>query len=76
MPAYPLTSTFSLDLDRAAIAGKAAIVARMADDMRLFAATRGNATEDDMETIGWTRQQIETFGKDAARKARTLAAGR
>lgn len=60
-------------LDRAGIRGRAAIVAQMADDMRIGAATTGSFTERDMETLGWTPEQIALHGQDAGRRARSLA---
>lgn len=66
--------TFSPYLDRAGLKGKDQIVAQMADDFRIRAATAGSVTEDDLEGIGWTRAQIEMHGRAAAREAQRLAA--
>lgn len=73
---FAVRAAFSPYLDRAALKGREAIISQMADDIRLFAATRGDVTEDDLSLAGWTATQLQSFGKDAAARARRLAAGR
>lgn len=67
--------TFSPFLDRAGLRERAAIVAQMADDLRVFAANAGSVSEDDLELLGWTPTQIATHGRDATRRAYARSAG-
>lgn len=68
--------TYSPYLDRTAMKGREAIVSQMADDMRLHAANAGSVTERDLELIGWTAGQVETYGRDASRLATSQATWR
>jgi len=66
---------YSPFINRAALRGEAAI-ARMADDLRTFAANLGTVTEADLELMGWTPNQLATHGAVARRRAYAEAAAR
>jgi hypothetical protein len=70
---YAYKMTFSPNLDRAGLREQDAIVAQMADDLRMFAANSGSVSEDDLELLGWTPAQIATYGRDATRRAYALS---
>src|SRR5262245_34911059 len=76
---YPFRAFFKTAnpyVARAALKGDRAL-AQMSDDLRCFAAVNnGCATETDMETLGWTPEQIAKLGPVASRTARAQAAGR
>jgi hypothetical protein len=65
---------FSPFLDRAGLRAKEAILAQMADDLRIFAANLGSVTESELELMGWTPEQIATHGREASRRAYARAA--
>lgn len=65
---------FSPLVNRAALSGRNA-VARMAEDLRLFAASNEAVTADDLELLGWTSAQIASHGAAARQRAYELAAG-
>jgi hypothetical protein len=66
---YTCKLTFSPYLDRAGLREPGAIVAQMADDLRLFAANAGSVSADDLELLGWTPAQIANHGRAATRRA-------
>jgi hypothetical protein len=49
-------------------------VRQMAEDMRNAAYREGGINADDLETLGFTPEQIKAHGRAAARKAHALAA--
>ncbi len=61
------------EIDRAGLKDRKAIVAQMADDCRATAATCGALTRDDLETLGWSPDQVATYAKEAAAQARREA---
>ena len=66
---------FSPYFNRAGLKDKAAIIDRMAEDLRDTAAANGSAvTENDLEQLGWTPQQITHHGREATRRAYARAA--
>lgn len=69
---HPLFLTYSPNLVRATLRGAAA-VARMADDLRVMAASVAAITADDMELLGWTRAQLALHGPDARAAAMRAA---
>lgn len=71
---YALIITKSPYIDRAGIRAKQQIIETMADDLRVIAANRGDATEKDMKTLGWSTQQIASYGDEAAQLAYRQAA--
>lgn len=64
--------TYAPLLNRAALS-PAAVVERMADDMRVFAANGAAVTEQDLELLGFTPAQIAGHARNAARRAQALS---
>lgn len=69
-----LATGYSPYLNRAALEGPRTIRARMADDMRHISACQDSVTEDDLELLGWTSEQIAAHRREAARLAHARAA--
>ncbi len=65
-----LAQAYNPYLNRAGLRAADAIIAQMADDLRVIAANRGCVEEGDLELLGWSLEQIQAHGKSAARKAR------
>lgn len=81
LPAVPASKLHSFrlchshELNRAALRGDAAR-RQMAEDYRIYAASAGAVTRDDLRSLGWLPAQIDLFGADAADLARADAADR
>lgn len=71
-----LKMTYSPWLNRAALSSAESIVDRMADDMLAAAACDGCVTEQHLELMGWTPEQIDAHGRAANRRAQARAAQR
>lgn len=69
-----LAASYSPYLDRAALTSARAIRAQMAHDFRTIAANRDCATEDDLDLLGWTPEQVAAHGRAARRMAYAAAA--
>lgn len=63
----------SLVPPRAAMTDEAA-TRQMAEDMRASAYREGGISADDLETLGFTSEQIGRLGRAAARQAHALSA--
>jgi hypothetical protein len=68
-----LKMTYAPHLNRAALTGRT-LLDQMADDMRVLAANAGAVDRDDLETLGYTPEQITAKGREAARLANARAA--
>lgn len=69
-----LKLAYSPYLDRAALASARAIRAQMAADMLAIAANQDCATEDNLDLLGWTPQQIAAHGRAARQLAHARSA--
>jgi hypothetical protein len=64
-----LKMAYSPFMNRAGLRAADTIVRQMADDLRLFAASAGSVTGEDLELLGWSPAQIEKHGREATRRA-------
>jgi hypothetical protein len=67
-----MAATYSPNLNRASLKGKAAIE-QMADDCRVIAANAGSVDRDTLRHLGWLPAQLDRYGLDACDHARALS---
>lgn len=66
--------TRAISVNRQALTSDRQIVPQMADDLRVLCANAGGVVEDDLELLGWSRQQVTAFGRRARERANALSA--